>query len=128
MCSSLLCSLQYLLDQVLEDHSAPVICLAGISQATDCSLTSLVISGSSDCTIRIWEKKSPGVFQVIQTLDFSPGFVLGMDLYCLCGHVILACGGSAEMVDIFVAQDNKVMKGKSTLIGYCSWTHGQVGG
>ena len=87
-----------------------MICLAGKDQ--DCleHSSTILVSGSSDCTLKVWERRpSCSGFQLLETLSFVPGFVLGVDLYTLHGHVILACGGSAETVEIYVAQEGKVI-------------------
>ena len=56
---------------------------------------------------------SSGRFEVLQTLSFGRGFVLGVELFCLPdlpGEPLLACGGDDARVNLFVTQDGMVNK------------------
>ena len=54
---------------------------------------------------------SSGRFEVLQTLSFGRGFVLGVEFFCLPdlpGEPLLACGGDDTRVNLFVKQDGMV--------------------
>ena len=54
---------------------------------------------------------SLGPFEVLQTLSFGRGFVLGVELFSLPGlpsEPLLACGGDDARVNLFVRQEGKV--------------------
>ena len=54
---------------------------------------------------------SLGRFEVLQTLSFGRGFVLGVELFSLPGlpgEPLLACGGDDARVNLFVRQEGKV--------------------
>ena len=88
-------------------HSAPVVCIAGIHEDSPCTTT--LASGSSDSTVKVWERREDeDKFLLLQTLPLGSGFVLGLDLHCLNGHVVLAYGDSEGKVDLHVRQDGKV--------------------
>ncbi len=98
---------QYEVDEVLTSHSGPVICVAGIYQDS----STIVVSGSSDSTLKLWERKdssSGNVFQLLQTLSFGLGFVLGFDFHIFENNVILACGTEVGNVEIYTKQNDQV--------------------
>lgn len=50
-------------------------------------------------------------FEVLQTLSFGRGFVLGVELFSLPdlpGEPLLACGGDDARINLFVRQEGKV--------------------
>lgn len=114
------------MEQVLTGHSGPVTCLATLhlppkstneseeaaAESTPSFMT-LIASGSADSNLILWERNiSPsGHFEVLQTLSFGRGFVLGVELFSLPdlpSEPLLACGGDDARVNLFVRQDGKV--------------------
>lgn len=96
--------LQYQLDEVLSGHSDAVTCIGAIQLGSAEHHTTTIASGASDSTLRIWERRSSSSFQLLQTVSFDSGFVLGVDLHCLYGHLLLACGTDLGNVEILVKQ------------------------
>ena len=78
-------------------------CLAGVCRL-DGAIT--LASGASDCTLKVWGGNSPSKFQLLQTLSFARGVVLGVALHWFHQHLFLACGCSEETVEVFVAQED----------------------
>lgn len=102
-------SVQYVQDEVLSGHSGPVNCLAGITQHSDAEVTTTVVSGSSDFTVKVWKRAGREQFQLVQTLSSESGFVLGVDLCCLQHHLMLACGTDTGKVEVHVQQKDDVV-------------------
>ncbi len=68
-----------------------------------------IASGAADCSINIWERNTcEAKFQLLQSITFGSGFVFGVDLYCLYGHLMLACGTETGKVEVHVKQGKEV--------------------
>ena len=73
--------------------------------------TTIIVSGSSDYTAKVWEKKSPSSvskFQLVQTVSFGHGFIMGVDVHCFDEHLILACGTDVGTIEIYTRQSYQV--------------------
>lgn len=104
--------MQYELDEVVSGHTGSVFCLVGmICSATAVSSTTTIVSAGSDSTLNIWERSSSEErFQPLQSVALGSGFVFGVDLCCLYGHLMLACGTDTGKVVLYVKQDSKVSR------------------
>ncbi|XP_076991723.1 elongator complex protein 2 isoform X2 [Tamandua tetradactyla] len=110
----------------LQGHEGPVYAVCAVYQrrASDVPLYTLIVSASSDSTVRIWSKKDSEV-TCLQTLNFGNGFALALSLCFLpdTDVPILACGDDDCKIHLFVQQDNQFEK-VLYLRGHEDWIRG----
>ncbi|KFO27399.1 elongator complex protein 2 [Fukomys damarensis] len=110
----------------LQGHEGPVYVVRAVYQrtASDGALHSLVVSASSDSTVRFWSKKGSEV-TCLQTLTFGNGFALALSLFFLPNTdvPILACGDDDCKIHLFVQQNNQFQK-VLFLRGHEDWIRG----
>ncbi|KAM5222241.1 elongator complex protein 2 isoform 4-T4 [Ctenodactylus gundi] len=110
----------------LQGHAGPVYAVHAIYQrgSAGAALHSLVVSASSDSTVRLWSKKDSEV-TCLQTLDFGNGFALALSLFFLPNTdvPVLACGDDDCRINLFVQQNNQFQK-VLFLCGHEDWIRG----
>nr|XP_003474051.1 elongator complex protein 2 [Cavia porcellus] len=110
----------------LQGHEGPVYAVHAIYQriASDAALHTLIVSASSDSTVRFWSKKGSEV-TCLQTLTFGNGFALALSLFFLPNTdvPILACGDDDCKIHLFVQQNDQFQK-VLFLCGHEDWIRG----
>ena len=91
-------------------HSGPVTCVTGMQHfSAVADKVTTVVSGAADCTLNVWVRGSlENKFDLLQSVSFGSGFVFGVDVFLLCGHLLCACGTDTGKVEVFVKHGNQV--------------------
>ncbi|CAH1788294.1 unnamed protein product [Owenia fusiformis] len=104
-------------------HTGPVNAIDTLYSETKEGARTLVVSASSDSTVKIWERKPDcGEFTCIQTLSFGNGFALDVSITLLpdSNVPILACVGDDMKVHLYTENSGQFVKGIS-LPGHEDW-------
>ncbi|XP_021092342.1 elongator complex protein 2 isoform X2 [Heterocephalus glaber] len=110
----------------LQGHEGPVYVVHAVNQrtASDAASHTLIVSASSDSTVRFWSKKGSEV-TCLQTLTFGNGFALALSLFFLPNTdvPVLACGDDDCKIHLFVQQNDQFQK-VLFLCGHEDWIRG----
>ncbi|KAH7033131.1 WD40-repeat-containing domain protein [Microdochium trichocladiopsis] len=117
--------------QTTQSHTAPVNCIATLSNNTSSSLSNdqrIFATGAADATIKVWTFDGTES-RVVQTIKPTPKFfplaiaMSRLDDTAANSPLILAAAGTRDTIQLFVAESaqNPDFKHQATLSGHEGW-------
>lgn len=114
--------------QTVQDHNAPINCIATLKSSQDKTNDTIFATGAADATIKIWSFDGAEI-KVIQTIRTTPKYFpltvalspLGGDAGNTSDDYILASAGTRDIIQIYTGTSAGDFKLQATLTGHEGW-------